>query len=270
MRKILLLLFLVLSSAVGEASECGCDPSADLSIRQFIDADLIFKGHVIAKRTEFFSELGYSFVATFSIDELISGNPESSTIDIEFGYGDDFCSINFQPLFSYLMVASKIDDFPYYQTHYCSGNRRWENLTKNDFLLLTDFRNGKNEMEWKDKFGRVYAKGGLSGRKPVGIWQFFDGQLKESGNFLEGKKEGEWFTFYYPLAICFELNLPIVNGLCDLSEVLPPHPAGWVSSVVPYRNGKIHGLVLTFKASGCIDSEAFYENGRMIGSATMY
>lgn len=270
MRGFLLIFFLWFNAPFGNASECGCDPNADLSIRQMIDADLIFKGHVITKRTEFFPELGFSNVANFLIDELIGGNPDSEIVDIEFGYADDFCSINFQPRYSYLIVATKAEDFPYYKTGYCSGNKRWENLTKNDLQLLTEFQNGKSEIEWKDKFGRLYAKGGLSARKPVGLWQFFDSQLKESGNYLNGKKEGIWFTFYHQFTVCSELNLPFVNGLCDLSEVFPPNPAGWISSKTPYKNGKIHGTVLTYKASGCIDSEAYYEDGKLIGSIINY
>ena len=272
MRVFLLIFFIWLNASFPNASECGCDPNADLSIRQLIDADLIFKGHVITKRTELFPELGYRYVATFSIDELISGNPESSTVDIEFGYGDDFCSIDFQPLFSYFIIANKAEDFPFYQTHYCSGNKRWENLTKNDLDLLNDFQNGKSDLEWKDKFDRVYAKGMLSQRRPTGPWQFFvyDGHLSESGFYQNGKKEGDWYTFYHQFTVCSELNLPFVNGLCDLAEVAQPNPAGWVSSVIPYKNGKIHGSVLTYKASGCIDSEANYENGTLMGELITY
>jgi hypothetical protein len=145
MRKILLLLFLVLSSAVAEASECGCDPSADLRIRQLIEADVIFKGQVITKRTVYFPDIGYRYVATFRIEELISGNSMSDTLEIEFGYDGDYCSVYFQPLVSYFIAASKDEEFPYFQTNYCSENRKWENLSKGDHRLLVDFQKGKSD-----------------------------------------------------------------------------------------------------------------------------
>jgi hypothetical protein len=147
MRKILLLLFLVLSSAVAEASECGCDPSADLNIRLLKEADVIFKGQMITKRTVYFPDLGYRYVATFRIEELISGNSMSDTLDIEFGYGEDYCSVYFQPLVSYFIPATKDSEFPYFQTNYCSGNRKWENLSRRDNRLLVDFQNGKSDLD---------------------------------------------------------------------------------------------------------------------------
>lgn len=266
MRKILLLLFVFFNLEVVKASECGCDPNADLSIRQLIEADLIFRGHVITKRTEHFPDLGYSFVATFFIDELISGKTESDTVDIEYGYGGEYCSIYFQPMASYLILSQKDHDFPYFQTNYCSGNRLAKNLSKRDYRLLFDFQQGKRELEWRSSFHQVYAKGRVSQRKPVGPWQFLglNAEVMESGVFLEGQKEGNWVTFFHPVTICFELDLQIEKGNCDLSQVISPHPEGWISSLVPYRQGKIHGTVLTFKESGCITRESHFENGVLI------
>lgn len=145
MRIYLLLIFLFLNHTIGNASECSCDPFADLSIRQMTDADLIFKGHVINKRTEYFPSLGYRYVATFRIDEVISEKPQSYLIEIEYGYGETYCLINFQPLFNYLVVAKNKNGFPYFQTNYCSGNKRWEDLSRKDIQLISDFRNRKLE-----------------------------------------------------------------------------------------------------------------------------
>ena len=133
-------------------------------------------------------------------------------------------------------------NFPYFQTHYCSGNRRWENLSRSDLRLLFDFQQGKWEEEWRNQFHKVYAKGRLSQRRPIGPWQFFvyDGHLSESGFYQNGKKEGDWYTFYHQFTVCYELNLPPVGRNCDLSQIITPHPAGWVSSVTPYKNGKIY------------------------------
>lgn len=265
--KVILFLFLVSFNPIfANASECGCDPGEDLSIRQLIEADLSFKGHVINKRTEHFPGLGYSFVATFLIDELISGIAESDTVDIEFGYGEGYCSVYFQPMVSYLILSQKSSDFPYFQTNYCSGNRLTKNLSKRDNRLLFDFQHGKRELEWRNSSHKIYAKGRISQRKPVGFWQYlrWDAEVMESGIFLKGKKEGNWFTFFHPISVCIELDLQIEKGKCDFAEVVSPHPEGWVSSVVPYRHGKIHGTVMTFKESGCITSESIFENGLLI------
>ena len=88
---IFLFFFFFFNSFFGRASECSCSPDDDLTIRHLIDSDLMFKGHLITKRTEFFPDLGYRYVATFFIDELISGTPKSETVDIEFGYDWDYC-----------------------------------------------------------------------------------------------------------------------------------------------------------------------------------
>lgn len=85
MKQILVAFLVSLVPSFGVASECGCDFTGNLSIRQLIEADLVFKGHVITKRTEVFPDLGYRFVATFFIDELISWPVGSDTVDIEFG-----------------------------------------------------------------------------------------------------------------------------------------------------------------------------------------
>ncbi|MFZ9189419.1 MAG: hypothetical protein ACO21G_12610, partial [Algoriphagus sp.] len=115
---ILICLFFFLNPVFGRASECGCYPGDDLTIRHLVEADLLFKGHLITKRTEFFPNLGYRYVATFFIDELISGTPKSETVDIEFGYDWDYCSLYFYPGTSYFIVANTSLDFPYYQTNY--------------------------------------------------------------------------------------------------------------------------------------------------------
>jgi antitoxin component YwqK of YwqJK toxin-antitoxin module len=164
-------------------------------------------------------------------------------------------------------------DFPYYQTDYCSPTKKWANLSKKDHQLLFDFQNGKSELTWKDRFERVYAKGRLRQKKPIGIWEyfFFDGRLKETGYYLEGEKEGEWLTFFHPLSVCMVLNLPPSRpSICDFSQVSPPNPAGWVSSVTPYTDGKINGTVLTYDESGCIRSEANYVDGVLVGSIQTY
>jgi hypothetical protein len=102
----------------GRASECVCDLDEDfLSVRQLFNAELVFKGHLVSKRTEYFSDLGYRYVATFFIDELISGNPQSETVDIEYGYDWD-CVRYFYPGPSYIIFANTRLDFPYYQTDY--------------------------------------------------------------------------------------------------------------------------------------------------------
>jgi len=227
-----LFFFFFLNPFFGRASECGCYPGDDLNIRHLIEADLLFKGHLTTKRTEFFPNLGYRYVATFFIDELISGTPKSDTVDIEFGYDWDYCSLYFYP-----------------------------------------GQNGKSELTWKDRFDRVYAKGRLRQKKPIGIWEyfFFDGRLKETGYYLEGEKEGEWLTFFHPLSVCMVLNLPPSRpSICDFSQVSPPNPAGWVSSVTPYTDGKINGTVLTYDESGCIRSEANYVDGVLVGSIQTY
>jgi hypothetical protein len=266
MNVVLFLLLVVFTPFFGYASECGCNPGQDLNIRQLIESDLIFKGHVITKRTEHFPGLGYSFVATFLIDELISGKTESDTVDIEYGYGEDYCSVYFQPMVSYLILSQKSNDFPYFHTNYCSGNRLTKNLSKRDHRLLLDFQQGKRELEWRNSVHQVYAKGRVSQRKPVGHWQFlgWNEEVMEFGVFLEGKKEGNWITYFHPITICFELDLQIEKGKCDLSQVIPPHPEGWISSLVPYRMGKLHGAVSTFKESGCITRESHFENGVLI------
>ena len=272
MKIVLFFLLLFGYPSLTKASECDCDQDTDLSIRHLIEADLIFRGHVVSKRTEFFPGIGYRFVATFFIDESISGNVESETVDVEFGYGEDYCSVNFFPTLNYFIVANKQEGFPYYQTGYCPGNKRWEYLTRKNHRLLMEFKQGKRETEWRNELHKVYAMGRISQKKPVGIWRFFlyDGQIKESGSYVNGKKKGDWFTYFHPVSICFEQNLPIEKGICNLSELVPPHPAGWISKVTPYKNGKIHGTVLSYRESGCINSESLYENGRLIGSEIRY
>ena len=119
--RILICFVFFLTPFFGRASECVCDLEEDFfSVRQLYDAELVFKGHLISKRTEFFSDLGYRYVATFFIDELISGTPQSETVDIEFGYDWDYCVQHFYPGLTYFVVANTMLDLPYYQTDYLS------------------------------------------------------------------------------------------------------------------------------------------------------
>jgi hypothetical protein len=94
--------------------------------------------------------------------------------------------------------------------------------------------------------------------------------LKESGYYLNGKKEGEWLTFNHPLQTCVGLQVQYTGRLCDLSQISPPNPAGWVSSVTPYTNGIINGTVFTYAESGCIYSEENYVNGVRVGRRQIY
>lgn len=268
----LLFFFFFLNPFFGRASECSCSQDDDLNIRHLIESDLMFKGHLVTKRTEFFPNLGYRYVATFFIDELISGTPKSDTVDIEFGYDYGYCSLYFYPGASYFIVANTSLDFPYYQTNYCSGNKKWEKLSKSDHRLLLDFQSETPGLAWKTNFQEVFAKGKLRDKKPVGLWAYFysDGTIKEAGHYLNGKKEGEWLTFHHPLQICLGLQVQYTGRLCDLSQISPPNPAGWVSSVTPYTNGIISGTVLSYAESGCIRSEANYVNGVLVGPIQTY
>lgn len=272
MRVVIFFILVFANSFFSNASECSCVPDFDLSINQLIDADIAFKGHLISIRREYFVDLGFREVATFFIDELISGHFESNTIDIEFGNRSWSCSPDFQLFTTYLVISKKEKAFPYFQTGYCSGNKKWKDLSKGDHQLLFDFQNEKNQSEWTNQFDRVYARGKLIQKKPVGLWEYFyfDGKISESGSYLFGKKEGEWFNFFHPLGVCVVLDLPFVGPLCDLSRVIPPHPAGWVSLITPYKNGRIDGTVLMFTESGCIQSETLYKEGNKIGSVKYY
>jgi hypothetical protein len=266
-------LFLCWTYAYSISTECICSKSDDLSIKQVVDADMIFRGKIISKRTEKALEFGYQIVATFQIAEQIRGEYKERSVEVIIGYRG-FCDPDFFPNTEYFVLTKYNFESEKYETSVCIGSRIWDQTSTwnkafiREKRLIDEFQNEKYPMIWRDHMHQIIAKGRVIAGRPIGLWEFYNSiQTTESGNFLNGKKEGDWLVYSRRSWVCDLKGLPLN---CSLDDFEPPHPEGWIFSRTPYNKGVIHGTIILYHESGCIDQESYFENGVQVGSAIQY
>jgi len=123
---------------------------------------------------------------------------------------------------------------------------------KREGIWKTYFEDGvvRGEIEYSDDHGRyteyfhsgkVMAEGPRAGNKNVGHWRYFaeeGGALQSEGDFVNGKKEGEW-KFYYS--------------------------SGKLSSIGKYENDEPSGLWMYYFEDGTISSKGEFVEGKRNG-----
>jgi len=268
------LLFTSWTFANAKDTECTCIESDDLTIKQVVDADLVFRGTVIDQHTEKFPGLGYQYVAKFQVAELIRGEHDERFIEVIIGYGN-YCDPKFFRNTEYLVLTKYNFESKKYENSVCIGSRIWdESSTWNrasvrEKRIIREFQGIKYPMVWRNSSHQIYAKGKVMNGVPIGYWEFYNRiQTTESGNFLQGKKEGDWIE-YFPISwVCDRLGSS--EFICDLTQYDAPNPEGWISKRTPFKNGFIEGKVLTYDELGCITSETKFEKGIQIGNTIFY
>lgn len=143
---------------------------------------------------------------------------------------------------------------------------------KREGIWKTFFEDGvvKGEIEYQDDHGRyteyyhsgkVMAEGPRAGSKNVGRWRYFaeeGGALQSEGDFVNGKKEGDW-KFYYAS-----------GKLSSIGKYEKDEPTGlWmyyfedgtISSKGEFVAGKRNGYWNTLNKDGSLKSEVTYRNG---------
>lgn len=261
-----LIIFFSILIPFSKDTECACDPAADLTVSLLVKSDLVFKGQLLEKRTEYFTGIGYRRMAVFQVNELVRGEWTESTVEIGYEFVGP-CTVDFHPNDEYLVFGKVMAGNSWFSTGYCSGNRRIRDFGKKDQLLLEKYQGNKPDSLWKSNFETT--KGKMLKGNPEGLWEFSNSfQLTEKGTFKNGKRSGDWVEFSTVSSVCLALGFSSLT--CNLSSFHPPHPEGWISKLTPYQNGLIHGTVLTYHPSGCIESEATYHQGKLIGSIREY
>ncbi|MEP1088902.1 hypothetical protein [Algoriphagus sp.] len=270
------LFFILFSSwtlAFAKNTECVCSTSDDLTIKQVVDADLVFRGTVIDQHTEKFPGLGYQYVAKFEVAEFIRGEYEERFVEVIIGYGH-YCDPKFFRNTEYLVLTKYNYESKKYETSVCIGSRIWDEsstwnkASSREKRMIGEFQNGKFEHSWRNQFHQIIAKGKVIAGKPEGKWEFFNGHQKtEFGWFENGKKQGDWITFSKRTWVCDWMGLPLN---CNLENFNPPHPEGWISQKTPFKDGAIHGTVLVYHESGCILSESIFEKGIQLGDTNFF
>ncbi|MEP0714278.1 MAG: hypothetical protein ABJC55_20350, partial [Algoriphagus sp.] len=190
------LFFILFSSwtlAFAKNTECVCSTSDDLTIKQVVDADLVFRGTVIDQHTEKFPGLGYQYVAKFEVAEFIRGEYEERFVEVIIGYGH-YCDPKFFRNTEYLVLTKYNYESKKYETSVCIGSRIWDEsstwnkASSREKRMIGEFQNGKFEHSWRNQFHQIIAKGKVIAGKPEGKWEFFNGHQKtEFGWFENGK-----------------------------------------------------------------------------------
>jgi uncharacterized protein len=138
-------------------------------------------------------------------------------------------------------------------------------------LWTSYFEDGKKrgEIEYKDDHGRcteyypsgkIFGEGPRAGSRNVGIWRFYseDGYVESEGEFVNGKKSGEWKKLY-PTG----KTLSIGKYENDEPTGIWTHyfEDGSVNSKGEYVEGKKQGYWSTFSKGGVKRSEITYNKG---------
>jgi len=268
------LLFSSWTLAFAKDSECVCSESNDLTIKQVVDADLIFRGTVIDRHTEKFPGLGYQYVAKFQVAEFIRGEYEERFVEVIIGYGN-YCDPKFLRNTEYLVFTKYNFESKKYETSVCIGSRIWdESSTWNRASvrkkrIIHEFQGIKYPMVWRNSSHQVYAKGKVLNGVPIGYWEFYNTiQTTESGSFLHGEKIGDWIQYSPVSWVCDRLGSSEL--ICDLTQFEAPHPEGWISKRTYFIDGLIEGDVLTYDEMGCINSETKFEKGIQIRNTIFF
>lgn len=128
----------------------------------------------------------------------------------------------------------------------------------------------KGEIDYKDDYGRyteyyhsgkVYAEGPKSGVRNVGHWRFYDettGMLQLEGDYENGKKHGEWITYYNSGKVAvrgsYDQDVPVGKWEYYFED-------GTISSAGEYLGGQKNGYWSSFSADGKLLSEITYDKG---------
>lgn len=188
---ILGIIFSFLASA--EITACSCF-SKPLSILDIIDNDIFFRGEVIKKKIVNEGNETGKFEYTFKVNELINGEYEQQEIIIYSDISQASCGVNY-PIGCELFIFSN-----QYDNKYITGSCYHNQPVKNDknFIhkLVEDYKN-EELTEWFDSLKKNITKGKILNGKPEGYWiiKTPNEEKIEEGNYIQGRKEGEWRIF---------------------------------------------------------------------------
>lgn len=128
----------------------------------------------------------------------------------------------------------------------------------------------KGEIDYQDDYGRyteyyhsgkVAAEGPKSGMRNVGHWRFYDetsGTLHIEGDYENGKKHGEWITYYASGNVAvrgaYHHDQPVGKWEYYFED-------GTISSAGEYLGGQKNRYWSSFSADGKLLSEITYDKG---------
>lgn len=132
--------------------------------------------------------------------------------------------------------------------------------------LLVD---GKPEGIWISYYptGVLKAEGKWKHNQLDSVWNFYNehGQLKERINYLNGQKNGYAYTYdtealsAIPVIKTMELY---VNGIRQGNTYL--YQSGKIAEIIPFRNGKRHGLGKSFDADSTLSMITRYHDDAVV------
>ncbi|MBK6610467.1 MAG: toxin-antitoxin system YwqK family antitoxin [Sphingobacteriales bacterium] len=101
---------------------------------------------------------------------------------------------------------------------------------------------------------------------------YSNGVVEEEGNYLSGKKHGQWLAYYYTDAGAEPIEEKIEfweHGVKD-GESLEKHKNGRARKQVFYKMGKEEGIGRTWFPTGQVESEVNFKNGKRDGESKAY
>ncbi|MGY6558028.1 MAG: toxin-antitoxin system YwqK family antitoxin [Nitritalea sp.] len=93
------------------------------------------------------------------------------------------------------------------------------------------------------------------------------GQVKEEGQYVNGKKDGRWMTYFYfgQLGMVQTFKEGVQEG-----PYMEYHPDGFLVAEVMYKGGEPHGPFKRFSFANVIEEEGEYNMGRKVGDWVTY
>ncbi len=209
MKKHMLLMvsFLILSYF---ASGCSC-AYQKVDVQKIMQHDLVFEGKIIEKeevsntagKNETPSgplrSMGY-FKYTFAVKKLINGDQNQKQIIVYSASTGAACGVNYKLGDEYYLFAYKYQGA--FHTGLCSQNVKKDKATKPLKKLMCSYRKSKKLKEWKDIENKLTASGKVVNKKAEGLWVLYhdDKTVKAEGDFVKGKKHGDWKYSYSEVA----------------------------------------------------------------------
>lgn len=179
--------------------------------------------------------------------------------------------INKKVLYSY--ENSKIEGFGEYKNNLTVG--KWVLFNSNGAISSLGSFNEKGEKDgiwtWYNKNGDISETASYKNGKPDGeyFYYFENGKVKTHGFYTEGKLNGLFEKFSEKGALLEKYTN--VDGNID-GDYLSYYSLGkdFIEYKVPYKNGKIDGLVIQYFPDGKVQSEIPFKDGNRNGIEKKY
>ncbi len=229
----------------------------------------------------------------FKIDEIFKGEGLEKTLKIYTRqYG---CGLPVKENEEWIIWAYNNSDGSI-STNACTRSKRKDKIDEIELKTLQYLKTNPSTTEWSNEKGQKVATGKMENNQPIGHWRYYyyDGAMESQGGYVNGKKDGKWFSYLNPSSIIESLyedkvipkdSVPdqalFINSVSEIGHfkeglrhgefvdyayfsVDKPH------RIRNYKHGRKEGLEISYHSNGLISYVYNYKDGKLDGPVRTY